>query len=1702
MSSHGIHSQQQVQHNICEAAIEEFVAELEPKERDKNFFVREVLLQRKVGLSNEDDPLKELRTYVKQLETKGIESRGRRNLEKLAPLLEGSGALIRACESLFQAAPLGVGVAFSGLRIVLSLATRVSEVLDDLFPILENVGFYLDGYSQILVAQPNSEEVFRSIKRSYKRILELWYVSAKVLSNSLGKTALLLSYKPLKEEIRRFKDDIFQDYTRAYTISATVAQVKSTIEKHDNLQRSIVKWIQGSTNYVALDQKKDLERIKEDHTEGTCQWLFETEAFKTWIGRKDNAVLWYHAPPGTGKSTMASVVTDNLQKALSGEVVYFFYSINQPSKREAFNGIRSLILQLLLSCDPLPDDLVNEYSRARDNFEDYLSNGDIRTIHKLLKSLLDSHPTGQVYLVLDGLDECSKESPKFFDTLGKLLKSGSNATVKWFFSSCNVNPISRTMLSADSLIVEPNFEAIANDIRAHLKNKIHCPRHEGVWFGKDEQSFLHVNLRLKILKDTPGMSPEQVWEEFDRFPRELGDCFVKQLERIALMPDYNQARAKQVFQLLTLSERPLTVRELLNFLRIDNETKDYTISEDAIHNYSASAYSSIADVCNPFIAKVDTVDSQIVKLYHKSVRDFFLAPENKRTVAEHLKPFLVDERESKKELGKACLEYLNSGRFKKPTDLKGLPERTESSPSHAFLRYASIFWFKFLSDKDPSSDVIKAVETFLQSPAFWTCIYVQIHTAPHLFARFRKVRGTTSYQPLKGTTTDQSTEFGLPLPGWLMDCSSADCASLDRSLWAFVQDWGELLTTKPDQLGNALPTTLFEPGCYLKSLDKHPEVRARYMSTLYGSARGLRVMDFWFAPSRKGKNSKSLFLCIINEEDNGIKLYHATVFPKLHSLSNREIHFGSQPLGKGWTHTLARGKSSVEDSVSALRVDPQDLGVTRQVEGTLRRYSIPRELHDSFSLGGTEGGSWKVVGTQRLTQPDGASTSDTPTLIHMQWKPIPSRQKQVKSDDSDSDSGSSSDSDSETSSDSASDSDSDSTSGSISNSDSGIDVDVPIPPQRDCLVMVSDSGIPLWRPVKLGRFQWFKFMAAHHPLYPLVAMSLKPGVIDMTDLETGMTTSVDVPNQAFNGDTGVSAWLSELRFSTCGNYLHIVSIMFKGSPFDTESYVYATTLEFRYTPGSTPKIEVDEKKPVVEFKYTFSASLDDLPSPFALTYWGNERVTVALPPLTFSPKVVKISLTSPDASHAADTATKHPVLTLNKPVFFPKSAVFRNPHMAYTEDSSGKEESHLYLIMDTSESAIPRSGPATVCGLGQYHNSNYASRTSTEDSQTVSPPVVMRWKISHGKHRQEECDSGNSGEDDAERQTWREWNDTVDDFAARRRENIEHNALLLEDIKLIIPKTEPRSTETKTSSKTSKRKANPPRAPTRQSRRIAEAATKPTYHDDEVDDTSLRRGAPRVKRSVNRTPVLPESDSDHETDAEPSKDVDSMIAGWTAWEPEGDEPIRDVDGTLRFETHPDFRPNKSPEEIIREGSFGGSYWRPLYSKRLKTTIKDDWKELPASWTAGLDVDTYLTSTTYDPETNKYGVQCGQSIEEWEAAGWIAHEYDVRGWFQWYCRFYMGRRCDDDERQISRWKKCVGETGRWRRILLKKYVTLGIRSVFADDGEDEDGPDVSPVVHQTCHHWAYESPGPAKPRNPSPVPRPDTPPPRPPTPDSP
>ena len=306
-------------------------------------------------------------------------------------------------------------------------------------------------------------------------------------------------------------------------------------------------------------------------------------------------------------------------------------------------------------------------------------------------------------------------------------------------------------------------------------------------------------------------------------------------------------------------------------------------------------------------------------------------------------------------------------------------------------------------------------------------------------------------------------------------------------------------------------------------------------------------------------------------------------------------------------------------------------------------------------------------------------------------------------------------------------------------------------------------------------------------------------------------------------------------------------------------------------------------------------------------------------------------------------------------------------------------------------------------------------------------------------------------------------------YEADRQLNIRANRELIKSLGLRL-KQEPEAKEPPTKKRKSLPK--PSQVATRASARLA-SAPQPSYTSS-PSPPPAKAGRSHPQNPKPKPPAGPVSSSDGR-----KLDPENLRVSWSSWAATAPPPTRSDDGSFHFTSHPIFKPNKSPAEILREGAFGGSYFRPLRSATLGITVSDDWRELPAEWTVGLSVERFLTSPQYDASVNKFGVACGQSIEEWEANGWIAHEFDVRGWFQWYCRFFQGRRCEDDDRQVGRWARCVGETGRWRRTLLKKYRQAGVRTVW-DDGEDDDGEDegeaarrLSPVVHQTCHHWAFE-----------------------------
>ena len=136
---------------------------------------------------------------------------------------------------------------------------------------------------------------------------------------------------------------------------------------------------------------------------------------------------------------------------------------------------------------------------------------------------------------------------------------------------------------------------------------------------------------------------------------------------------------------------------------------------------------------------------------------------------------------------------------------------------------------------------------------------------------------------------------------------------------------------------------------------------------------------------------------------------------------------------------------------------------------------------------------------------------------------------------------------------------------------------------------------------------------------------------------------------------------------------------------------------------------------------------------------------------------------------------------------------------------------------------------------------------------------------------------------------------------------------------------------------------------------------------------------------------------------------------------------------------PVFAPQLTPAEMLELGVFGGKY------------LTDCRHEFPAEWFACAK----LSLQRADRACNHFGVIASQPLAEWRRKGWI-HPDDPRGWFQWYCRYFMGRRHEDDDRQIKRWRNFARHAAQVRQN--------------CEPGD----PFCRPKQRQALLQWAYDS----------------------------
>jgi len=137
---------------------------------------------------------------------------------------------------------------------------------------------------------------------------------------------------------------------------------------------------------------------------------------------------------------------------------------------------------------------------------------------------------------------------------------------------------------------------------------------------------------------------------------------------------------------------------------------------------------------------------------------------------------------------------------------------------------------------------------------------------------------------------------------------------------------------------------------------------------------------------------------------------------------------------------------------------------------------------------------------------------------------------------------------------------------------------------------------------------------------------------------------------------------------------------------------------------------------------------------------------------------------------------------------------------------------------------------------------------------------------------------------------------------------------------------------------------------------------------------------------------------------------------------------------------PDFQPELTPADMLRLGVFCGKY------------ITDCRDEFPASWFE----KARLAPDRADCSLNYFGVRASVPLHIWVAKGWIYPD-DPRGWFQWYCRYYSGRRIDqEDRRQITRWRA------------FRRHAAQVVNHCEPGD------PFCRPKQRQALLQWAYDS----------------------------
>ncbi|KAF8859462.1 hypothetical protein BDZ45DRAFT_356792 [Acephala macrosclerotiorum] len=588
------------------------------------------------------------------------------------------------------------------------------------------------------------------------------------------------------------------------------------ITKDDEQIQKVRSWIGMAVGGQAESHSElntnDYERCLNQHHDGTCEWLFNSAAFKDWLTKEDaNRILWLTAPGGSGKSVLCSVAVQQIsQMPMRPATPYLMVTYRKE---------RSKCQMATLLASQLLDHVLTEQGGVDTEVLSLLNQNATKasSVHDLIRLLVSQ--CSAVYFFLDGLDEirfleaASSSSCQVADTLREdlfftlkflahMAQNETGTRVRLWCSSQKADPVNDWMrqlgpieLVADETSIEQDIHQYLSHTQENILERLSDPVEKAAvtaglhiqagcnfrWASMMGTSLINTKTPKDLVDKVMQGLPKSLRESYQMHFREL-----KRLDK-ADREEGDPPISMDILSILMFAKRPLKVGEVQEALSIHQ----MKLTRGTCPNLDSNTLilkEYIVHRCAPlvdFIPPSKESDDGHLQLSHASVYEFLQEHLAKKGDACGSAPEAPAEQLVCHDvIADACLKYLSQLRYSKvlrklsSTEFQtGFERSPENIRQHHFLQYAAKYWYRHLEEW--GCDRCEELKAFILSPQFITAIQVQsLFVVGHFINSFDQENKSRKLMKRN-------------IPEWFRNCADGRCHAKDYEL--FITEWSRFL---------------------------------------------------------------------------------------------------------------------------------------------------------------------------------------------------------------------------------------------------------------------------------------------------------------------------------------------------------------------------------------------------------------------------------------------------------------------------------------------------------------------------------------------------------------------------------------------------------------------------------------------------------------------------------------------------------------------------------------------------------------------------------------------------------------------------------------------------------------------------------------------------------------------------------------------